>query len=173
MPRMNGLDLLNELKKNHPDIGVIMMTAFGSEAIAVDSMKNGAIDYIPKPIDHRIIANNVNECIEKNRLRVRNNKLISQIKEASITQMKRYEELENLKNKLEDSYKERENLLIDLKRKNDELKRFQSVVVSRELRFGEIKQLLKEMTEAIELELPEKSVKISTLLNKIKEEFLV
>ncbi len=49
MPRMTGLELLAELKKDQPDLPVIMITAFASPEDAVNAMKNGAFDYITKP----------------------------------------------------------------------------------------------------------------------------
>ncbi|GAB4342743.1 MAG: sigma-54 dependent transcriptional regulator [Desulfobulbaceae bacterium] len=49
MPGMTGLELLAELKKDNPDLPVIMITAFASPEDAVIAMKNGAFDYITKP----------------------------------------------------------------------------------------------------------------------------
>jgi len=49
MPGMTGLELLAELKKDRPDLPVIMITAFASPEDAVNAMKNGAFDYITKP----------------------------------------------------------------------------------------------------------------------------
>ncbi|NOQ46777.1 MAG: response regulator [Desulfobulbaceae bacterium] len=49
MPGMSGLELLAELKKNAPELPVILITAFASPDDAVTAMKNGAFDYITKP----------------------------------------------------------------------------------------------------------------------------
>ena len=51
MPKMDGLSLLREVKRQNPDIGIIVMTAFGSVEDAVEAMKVGADDYLQKPID--------------------------------------------------------------------------------------------------------------------------
>ncbi|MFP3868283.1 MAG: sigma-54-dependent transcriptional regulator [Desulfobacteraceae bacterium] len=51
MPEMDGLTLLQHLKKRDPDTGVIMMTAYGSIEDAVEAMKKGAFDYLLKPFD--------------------------------------------------------------------------------------------------------------------------
>ena len=51
MPGMNGLEVLEEVKKINPDIDVIMMTAFGTIETAVRAMKSGAVDYVTKPVD--------------------------------------------------------------------------------------------------------------------------
>ncbi|MCH9025264.1 MAG: response regulator [candidate division Zixibacteria bacterium] len=50
MPKMNGLELLVELKQINPFIQVIMLTAFGSVETAVAAMKAGASDYLTKPL---------------------------------------------------------------------------------------------------------------------------
>ena len=51
MPKMNGVELLVELKQINPFIQVIMLTAFGSVETAVEAMKAGASDYLTKPIN--------------------------------------------------------------------------------------------------------------------------
>ncbi|MEA1970683.1 MAG: sigma-54 dependent transcriptional regulator [Thermodesulfobacteriota bacterium] len=51
MPGMNGIEVLEKIKNINPKISVIMMTAYGTIETAVDAMKLGAVDYIPKPID--------------------------------------------------------------------------------------------------------------------------
>ena len=51
MPEESGLDFLRELKAQPSSPAVIMVTAYGSEKIAVEAMKSGAYDYLPKPFD--------------------------------------------------------------------------------------------------------------------------
>ena len=48
MPEMNGLELVSSIKKNHPLIPVVLMTAEGSEEIAVKALQVGAASYVPK-----------------------------------------------------------------------------------------------------------------------------
>ena len=50
MPEKNGMDVLREIKKINPEIAVIIMTAFGDIGTAVQVMKEGAFDYLTKPI---------------------------------------------------------------------------------------------------------------------------
>jgi sigma-B regulation protein RsbU (phosphoserine phosphatase) len=50
MPRMNGMELLKEMKTHYPRIGVMMISAHGNIRTAVDAMRQGAYDYIPKPL---------------------------------------------------------------------------------------------------------------------------
>jgi DNA-binding NtrC family response regulator len=49
MPRMDGLELLSAIKKNHPEIGVIIMTGFGDTYTVKDALLLGADEYITKP----------------------------------------------------------------------------------------------------------------------------
>ncbi|MDJ0830638.1 MAG: sigma-54 dependent transcriptional regulator [Desulfobacterales bacterium] len=51
MEGMSGLDVLKHVKENDPDVAVVMITAYGSIATAIDAMKNGAYDYLLKPFD--------------------------------------------------------------------------------------------------------------------------
>ncbi|MHB1654381.1 MAG: sigma-54-dependent transcriptional regulator [Desulfitobacteriaceae bacterium] len=51
MPQMDGLHCFYEIHQVQPDLPVILMTAFSSAEIAVEAMKRGAFDYIPKPFN--------------------------------------------------------------------------------------------------------------------------
>src|SRR5688572_21853003 len=76
MPVMSGLQLLEEIRARHPDTIFVLMTAFGDERTAVQALKNGAYDYIPKPFDNddmRALVRRVHELLavrsENQRLR--------------------------------------------------------------------------------------------------------
>lgn len=49
MAPVNGMELLRKVRQEHPSMGVIMLTAYGTVATAVEAMKEGAFDYITKP----------------------------------------------------------------------------------------------------------------------------
>lgn len=49
MPRLGGLELLDELERREIDTTVIVMSAFGSRELAIDAIQRGAYDYIDKP----------------------------------------------------------------------------------------------------------------------------
>jgi len=49
MPRMNGLDLLKTLKRDRPEIGVVIMTGYGDTYTVKDALLLGADEYITKP----------------------------------------------------------------------------------------------------------------------------
>ena len=48
MPEMDGLELVKEVREKHPLIPVILMTAYGSEEIAIEALRKGAASYVPK-----------------------------------------------------------------------------------------------------------------------------
>ena len=50
MKEMQGIDLLKAIKRDFPDINVILMTAFGTVETAIQAMKEGAYDYLIKPV---------------------------------------------------------------------------------------------------------------------------
>jgi heterodisulfide reductase subunit A len=51
MPGMDGVELLQQAKTLHPDLTVVMMTAYATVETAVEAMKTGALDYLMKPFD--------------------------------------------------------------------------------------------------------------------------
>jgi DNA-binding NtrC family response regulator len=69
MPGMKGLDVLREIRKREKDFPVVMITAYGSVDLAVEAMKEGAYDFIPKPFKAGHIALVVDKALERQRLR--------------------------------------------------------------------------------------------------------
>ena len=69
MPGMKGLDVLREIRKREKDFPVVMITAYGSIDLAVEAMKEGAYDFIPKPFKAGHIALVVEKAMERQRLR--------------------------------------------------------------------------------------------------------
>jgi DNA-binding NtrC family response regulator len=61
LPEMGGLEVLEELKKQDPEMVVLMITAFASMEMAIDAIKKGAFYFVPKPFDNQqllhILAN--------------------------------------------------------------------------------------------------------------------
>lgn len=51
MPGMSGLDVVRELKRIRADTRVVVLTGYGSIATAVEAVKLGAVQYVPKPAD--------------------------------------------------------------------------------------------------------------------------
>ena len=55
MPRMNGVEVLKDIKQIDDTILVIMVTANEQVALAAESLKSGAFGYVPKPFDFRYL----------------------------------------------------------------------------------------------------------------------
>ena len=68
IPGMSGMDLLKLLRADHPELTVIMVTAYGTVKTAVEAMKAGAYDYLTKPIDYDELALVVNRALEHQQL---------------------------------------------------------------------------------------------------------
>ncbi|WP_053382150.1 sigma-54-dependent transcriptional regulator [Nitrospira moscoviensis] len=69
MKGMQGLELLGEIKRAYPDVGVILMTAFGSVETAVEAMKHGASDYLTKPVKKEELVRVAERVIRETALR--------------------------------------------------------------------------------------------------------
>jgi two-component system NtrC family response regulator len=72
MPKMSGIELLDELKRLYPDIPVIIMTAYGTVEKAVQAMKKGAFDYILKPFKNEEILVTIAKALEHRHLLLKN-----------------------------------------------------------------------------------------------------
>ncbi len=62
MPKMSGLELLEKVKEIDPDCIVIIITAYASVPSAVQALKNGAFDYVTKPIDPDELSHLIKKC---------------------------------------------------------------------------------------------------------------
>src|SRR4029453_16307279 len=67
--QMSGMDLLRWIKTHAPETAVIMITAYGSEKIAVEAMKLAAADYVPQPFDNDELELVVGRVVEGMNLR--------------------------------------------------------------------------------------------------------
>ena len=65
MARMNGIELLRQVKKSWPATEVVIITAFGTISKGVEAIKLGAFDYITKPFDNQELLKIVARFIEK------------------------------------------------------------------------------------------------------------
>lgn len=81
MPGMSGIELLGEIKSRNPDIEVVMASGCGALETAVEAMRMGAYDYVPKPILNfqddllRVIT----KALERRRLLALNRKLATDV----------------------------------------------------------------------------------------------
>lgn len=81
MPGMSGLDLLSKIRAIDKDALIILITAFASVPTAITALKNGAYDYVTKPIDPDELAHLVKRALEQRALRIENIQLKENIDE--------------------------------------------------------------------------------------------
>lgn len=75
MPDVDGMKVLATMRVQDPGVPVMMLTAHGSERVAVAAMKAGAFDYLPKPFDPDEVTLAVTRAVDTRRLRLENARL--------------------------------------------------------------------------------------------------
>ncbi|MGB9663488.1 MAG: sigma-54-dependent transcriptional regulator [Ignavibacteria bacterium] len=81
MPKMSGLELLEKVKEIDPECIVIIITAYASVPSAVQALKNGAFDYVTKPIDPDELSHLIKNAIKQKALKQENIALKTSIDE--------------------------------------------------------------------------------------------
>lgn len=91
MPKLHGIEVLQEIKKRNLEITTIVVTAFGTIEKAVEAMKEGAYDFIQKPIDPAHLEIVINKVAERIYLKRKSEKLQSKLheREEEISYLKR------------------------------------------------------------------------------------
>ncbi len=79
MPKMDGIELMQRIKKNDAELPIIMMTAYGTVEKAVEAMQKGAYSYILKPFDNDQLILYVNKAIDMYRVVKENRQLRSAV----------------------------------------------------------------------------------------------
>jgi DNA-binding NtrC family response regulator len=67
MPGMDGIETLTEIKRKYPLVEVMMLSGHADVASAIDGMKQGAFDYLMKPVDMDQIITKVTEAVKNKR----------------------------------------------------------------------------------------------------------
>ena len=83
MPGMDGLELQRRIKQIDKDIITIIITAFASVDTSIQALKEGAFDYIVKPIDPDDMSHLIRNAVEQRRLLTENMQLRQQLEEIS------------------------------------------------------------------------------------------
>lgn len=78
MDGMDGLELLKRIKKSHPEVEVIIMTAFATQKTAVDALKEGAFDYLIKPFEMDELVLRIRRIEQQKKILEENRQLKSQ-----------------------------------------------------------------------------------------------
>jgi DNA-binding NtrC family response regulator len=79
LPRMDGMEVLQEVHRHYPDLPVIMITGYASVETAIKAMKMGAFDYVVKPFRMEEVELVVGKALERSRLKRENVLLRRQI----------------------------------------------------------------------------------------------
>lgn len=79
MPLTDGISLMEQLRKQDPDLAVMIMTGFGTIETAVEAMKRGAEDYLTKPLEPSVVKKKVGRIAEVYQLRNRVSQLESHL----------------------------------------------------------------------------------------------
>src|SRR3954471_9344823 len=80
MPGTSGVELLRALKQVSPDTEVVVMTAYGTVETAVQAMRDGAYDFVEKPLKRMAIVKSVRKAAERQSLVEENRTLRQEIK---------------------------------------------------------------------------------------------
>ncbi len=108
MPDLNGIEVLEEVKKINPEISFVIVTAYGTVENAVKAMLLGAFDYISKPVDLDELDLMIERIIEHKNLKSENQLLKTQLQakykiSSIVSQSQKMEEVINLAARVADS----------------------------------------------------------------------
>jgi two-component system NtrC family response regulator len=108
MPDLNGIEVLEQVKKLNPEISFVIVTAFGTVENAVKAMRLGAFDYISKPVDLDELDLMIERVIEHKNLKSENQLLKTQLQEkfkisSMVSQSQKMEEVINVAARVADS----------------------------------------------------------------------
>ena len=79
MPRLNGIEALKLIRKRWPDLPIVVVTAYGTIRLAVEAMKEGAVDFITKPFEQGQIDQTVSTFMDRMGQRVEMTRLMGEI----------------------------------------------------------------------------------------------
>ena len=143
LPDMQGVELLAPLKEMHPDMEVIMITAYASLETAMSALNRGASLYITKPLNMEEVLPPINEVLKKQRLAMENKRLLQELKRELAERKLAEEKLKEYRHQLEEMVKERTTKLAET---NEELQR---EITEKELLLKEIHQRVKSNMQLI------------------------
>ena len=82
MPRMSGMDVLRKINSSHLEVTTVVLTAYGTIDVAVKAMKQGAYDFIQKPVDFAHLEIVINKALERIYLKKKSERLESQLQDS-------------------------------------------------------------------------------------------
>jgi len=143
LPDINGMEIIKEVKETQPETEVIAITGYATTAIAVEAMKLGVRDFLPKPFTEAEIKSTVNEALKEHHAKPSVNPAATQ--EAKLIQKRQVIEVLNRTADDEDFWTnlmENGSLALDAYTLSDEAK---AAITSGDLRW--INQNIGELTQ--------------------------
>jgi GAF domain-containing protein/FixJ family two-component response regulator len=83
LPRLSGLEVLEALRKENYEVPVILMTAHGSESVAVQAFRLGVRDYLIKPFETEQILEVIEKALTESRLRRERDQLVQKLEQTN------------------------------------------------------------------------------------------
>lgn len=100
LPDINGIEVLSRIKQKYPNLPVIMLSAQGSIETALESIRMGAFDYFPKPVDKNRLESSIRNAIKSYDLE----REIENLKE-NLQKEYRFENIISADKKMQDAFK--------------------------------------------------------------------
>jgi putative nucleotidyltransferase with HDIG domain len=106
---MDGIEVLREVKRQKPDVEVIMVTAYASLETAKEAIRYGAMDYLVKPFDRKEVEEVVKRGISRRMSFLKNQKVMEELK---LTTEKLIDQIQGYRQKITDNYEQTIKALI-------------------------------------------------------------
>ncbi len=100
LPDVSGLEVLKEIRTTLPDVGVVLMTAYGDEDVAMSAIKEHVDVYIRKPFLVENMLSNIIQTLERSRMKLERDRLIAQLRESNREVLKNYDMLAHANRRL-------------------------------------------------------------------------
>jgi diguanylate cyclase (GGDEF)-like protein len=81
MPEMDGHEVIKRVARVDPDIPCIVITGYSTEDNAIEALKEGAFDYLKKPLNRNLVEYSVKRAVEQRRTKYENKQLIDRLQE--------------------------------------------------------------------------------------------
>jgi two-component system cell cycle response regulator len=82
MPEMDGHEVMQRVSKVDPDIPSIVITGYSTEDNAIEAVKEGAFDYLKKPLNRNLVEYAVKRAVEQRRMKYEKKQLIERLRES-------------------------------------------------------------------------------------------
>ena len=100
LPDISGMDVLKRIRETLPDVGVVLMTAYGDEDLAIHAIEEHVDAYIRKPFMVESMLSLVSQTLERSRIKLERNQLIAQLRESNREVMKNYAMMDDANRRL-------------------------------------------------------------------------